>query len=44
LQDHNTFDNPNKIQPATFNGAKLKGDELTVSMPPFSVVVLELTK
>lgn len=44
LQDHNTFDNPNKIQPAAFNGARLRGDELTVSMPPFSVVVLELTK
>lgn len=43
LQDHNTFDNPNRIAPAVFNGARLRGDELTVSVPPFSVVVLELT-
>jgi alpha-N-arabinofuranosidase len=42
LQDHNTFDNPNKIKPANFKGAKLKGNTLSVSLPPFSVVVLEL--
>lgn len=44
LQDHNTFDDPNRVKPAVFNGARLRGDELTVSLPPFSVVVLELTK
>src|SRR5690606_15742692 len=43
LQDHNTFDNPNKVAPAAFNGARLRGDDLTVTLPPFSVVVLELT-
>lgn len=42
LQDHNTFDNPEKIKPATFKGAKLKGNTLNVKLPPFSVVVLEL--
>ncbi|MBK7870520.1 MAG: alpha-N-arabinofuranosidase [Saprospiraceae bacterium] len=42
LQDHNTFDNPNKIKPATFRGFTKKGDQLMVTMPPFSVVVLEL--
>jgi alpha-N-arabinofuranosidase len=42
LQDHNTFDNPNKVKPATFNGASLKGNTLTVKLPPFSVVVLEM--
>ncbi|CAN5178382.1 alpha-L-arabinofuranosidase C-terminal domain-containing protein [soil metagenome] len=42
MQDHNTFDNPNKIKPAPFTGAKLNGDNLTVTLPPVSVVVLEL--
>jgi alpha-N-arabinofuranosidase len=42
LQDHNSFDNPEKIKPATFNGANLAGSSLTVKMPAFSVVVLEI--
>lgn len=42
LQDHNTFDNPNKVKPATFNNATLKGNNLSVKLPPFSVVVLEV--
>lgn len=42
VQDHNTFDNPNKIQPVEFKGAVLKGDDLKVTLPPVSVVVLEL--
>jgi alpha-L-arabinofuranosidase len=42
LQDHNTFDNPQKIKPAVFNNATLNGNSLSVKMPPFSVVVLEL--
>ena len=42
LQDHNTFDDPEKIIPKTFTGSALKGNTLTVKMPPFSVVVLEM--
>ncbi|WP_315822424.1 alpha-N-arabinofuranosidase [Paraflavitalea speifideaquila] len=42
VQDYNTFENPEKIKPATFNGAALKGTQLTVKLPPCSVVVLEL--
>ncbi len=42
IQDHNTFENPAKIKPAAFNGANLSGDNLTVTLPPASVVVLEL--
>lgn len=42
LQDHNTFDNPQKIEPSAFTGAVLNGNSLVVKMPPFSVVVLEL--
>ena len=42
LQDYNSFENPNMIQPANFNEAKLAGNSLQVKLPPFSVVVLEL--
>ncbi|MCC9165787.1 alpha-N-arabinofuranosidase [Pontibacter harenae] len=42
IQDYNSFDNPNKIKPANFKGAKLRGNNLNVELPPFSVVVLEL--
>lgn len=42
LQEHNTFEEPAKIKPAPFSGASLKGKTLSVKMPPFSVVVLEL--
>lgn len=42
LQDHNTFEQPDKIKPTAFNGATLKGDQLSVVLPPFSVVVLSL--
>lgn len=42
VQDHNTFDNLTKVKPADFKGFKLDGDKLTVSLPPVSVVVLEL--
>lgn len=42
LDDHNTFDNPNKISPQTFTGAKISKNELHLELPPFSVVVLAL--
>lgn len=42
LQDHNTFENPEKIKPTVFTNATIKGNTLTVKMPAFSVVVLEL--
>jgi alpha-N-arabinofuranosidase len=42
VQDYNTFENPGKVQPASFNGANLSGDVLKVKLPPVSVVVLEL--
>ena len=42
LQDHNTFETPDKIKPSVFNGAILNGNNLKVKLPPFSVVVLEL--
>jgi alpha-N-arabinofuranosidase len=42
INDHNTFEEPDKVKPEIFNGASLKGNELNLKLPPFSVVVLEL--
>jgi alpha-L-arabinofuranosidase len=42
LQDHNSFEVPDKIRPAEFKDAQLKDNSLNVKLPPFSVVVLEL--
>jgi len=42
LQDYNSFETPDKVKPAPFNGASLSGKNLNVKLPPLSVVVLEL--
>lgn len=42
LDKHNIFNQPNKIKPADFKGATRKGKILSVNLPPFSVVLLEL--
>jgi alpha-L-arabinofuranosidase len=42
LQDFNSFESPNKIKPEAYTQAQLKGNKLTMKIPPFSVVVLEL--
>jgi alpha-N-arabinofuranosidase len=36
----NTFDAPDAVQPAAFDGAKIRGDLLQISLPPKSVVTL----
>jgi len=41
-QDHNSFTEPDKVKPVAFKGAVLKSGNLQVSLPPVSVVVLEL--
>jgi alpha-N-arabinofuranosidase len=41
VQDYNTFEDPNKIAPVVFNKFSIKADKLEVTIPPFSVVVLE---
>jgi alpha-N-arabinofuranosidase len=38
----NTFDRPDAVRPARFGGYKLQGYRLDLSIPPKSVVVLEL--
>ena len=42
LQDYNSFAKPNTIKPVDFKGASLKNNTISVKLPPFSVVVLEL--
>ncbi|NLH96427.1 MAG: alpha-N-arabinofuranosidase [Clostridiaceae bacterium] len=40
MNAHKTFDAPENIKPARFNGASLKNGVLRIEMPPKSVVVL----
>jgi alpha-N-arabinofuranosidase len=43
LDGHNTFDQPDTVKPAVFNGAEVKaGGEIAMSMPARSVIVLEV--
>ncbi len=42
VQDHNTFDQPDRIKPVDFKGASISGDLLKLTLPPVSVVVLAL--
>jgi alpha-N-arabinofuranosidase len=42
INDHNTFENPEKVKPTLFTGAKLEKGKLNVTLPPKSIVVLEL--
>ena len=41
LQDHNSFDNPSKIKPTVYKGFEIKKGKLEITIPAFSVVVLE---
>lgn len=41
LQDYNSFETPNKIVPTVFKGFENKKGKLEITIPPFSVVVLE---
>lgn len=42
LQSHNSFEAPESVTPKTFTGATLSGSSVKLSLPPFSVVVLEM--
>jgi alpha-N-arabinofuranosidase len=42
INAHNTFDAPEAVKPAAFNGASVQGGSLVVTLPAKSVVVLEL--
>jgi alpha-N-arabinofuranosidase len=41
LQDYNSFETPDKIVPTVFKGFENKKGKLEITIPPFSVVVLE---
>jgi alpha-N-arabinofuranosidase len=42
INDYNSFEEPSKVTVSDFNGATLKRDDLTVTLPPKSVVLVEL--
>ena len=42
MNAHNTFEKPNKVQPAVFTGATISGEELNIRVPKMSVVALEI--
>ncbi len=42
LQDHNTFENPEKILPMEFKDFKFEKNNLEFNIPPFSVLVFEV--
>lgn len=42
LQDHNTFDEPEKIVPAVYTDFKISQQQLSLTLPPASVVVLSI--
>ena len=42
IDDHNTFDNPNKVAPKEFKGAKFSKGNLVVKLPAKSIVTLAI--
>jgi len=42
MQTHNTFENPNAIEPATFTGVSIDGGLIKAAIPAKSVVVLAI--
>ena len=42
VHDYNTFDHPEKVEPKPFTEFSILGGNLMVTMPPVSVIVLEL--
>jgi alpha-N-arabinofuranosidase len=44
MNSFNSFESPETVKPAAFNGFALKDGILSIVMPSKSVVVLELTK
>lgn len=42
INAHNTFESPEAVKPVAFNGARIKGGNLVVTLPAKSVAVLEL--
>ncbi|PVD50679.1 alpha-N-arabinofuranosidase [Terrimonas sp.] len=44
INDHNTFEQPNKVAPKSFTGAKLDKGVLKLNIPAYSVIMLTVEK
>ncbi len=42
MNARNTFEKPEAVAPADFRGARMKGNQLTVQLPPLSIVTLSV--
>jgi alpha-N-arabinofuranosidase len=42
IQDFNSFEKPDLIKPVVFKNASVKNNQLTITLPPHAVVVLEV--
>ncbi len=42
MNARNTFEKPHTVEPADFDGAQLKGNQLTIILPPLSIVTLSV--
>jgi alpha-N-arabinofuranosidase len=42
MQNYNNFNDPGKIKPIAYTGAKISANEIKLKIPAFSVIVLEL--
>ncbi len=43
MNAHNTFENPNAVQPVAFSGVQPSGEGLEITMPRMSVAVIEVS-
>ena len=44
ISDYNDFSNPERVKPSAFEGARIKGDNLELTLPAASIVTLQLGK
>jgi alpha-N-arabinofuranosidase len=42
MNAHNTFENPDKVKPAAFDGVKLTAEGVSFTIPPKSVMHISL--
>lgn len=42
IQDHNTFENPKKVEPKVFSKVRLDGNKIRLEIPAYSVVLLSV--
>ena len=44
MNDHNTFENPDAVADASYDGVALQGDRAEITLPPCSVVTVTFRK